>query len=392
MSLKLMRSSSTVTLSLPVSAIIYRKPLTRQSARAPRMDTKTRTAVFDPDAFYPFRALVKGPLTAVEELTAIEEFVRAYVLHDEMVMEMHPFSSSAEDEEEWTDEEIEAGGRMVIAGIGPTTAEYNLFNESPRPRLTSQIQLSPALESVAASYSNAGPGNIYYQAHLDLLKRVLETVRQGGSVVCRGAFIQEAIQTASAVPLDLFQNLDHDWKEFVETAKDSRFGPLVPPVLSIVLTRSAGRDKIPAVLRDLRDEWTEARSKVWDLADKLKSARTVQEARELERELKSASKYFSPVSQDRSSYPVQVLWELFVGTIGGAITATLIGGDPKVGAAGALVGQAIKTVQKDADFGRILFGRGAFDLAKRVRREIDRVELNALGTILSDSEKKALGF
>jgi hypothetical protein len=356
------------------------------------MNNKTRIAVFDPEAFYPFRALIKGPLTSIEDLGAIEEFVRAYVLHDEMEMEVQPFGSCDEDEQEWTDEEIEAGGRTVITGIGPTIAEYNLFNDSSGPRPSSQLQLSAALENLAASYSNAGPGNVYYQAHLDLLKRLLETLRQGGSVVCRGAFIQEAIETASAFPIDLFQTLDRDWKEFVEVTKDSHFGPLVPPVLSIVLTRSAGRDKIPAILRDLRDEWAGARSKVWDLAERLKSARTLQEARELVRELTAASKYFSPVSQARSSRPVQILWELFVGTIGGAITASLIGGDPKIGAAGGLVSQGIKTVQKDADLGRILFGRGAFDLAKRVRREIERVELDALSTILSDPEKTALGF
>jgi hypothetical protein len=45
------------------------------------MEKKTSIAVFDPEALYPFRALVKGPLTTLADLEAI-------VLHDEMVMEV----------------------------------------------------------------------------------------------------------------------------------------------------------------------------------------------------------------------------------------------------------------------------------------------------------------
>jgi hypothetical protein len=312
---------------------------------------------------------------------------RRHVLHDEMEMQLQPFSFNEEEEREWTDQEMEAGGRMVIAAIGPTIAEYNMFRDPSGPFQDSEIELSPALEVLAASHSNAGPGNAYYKAHINLLKRILEVVRSGGSAICRGTFIQEAIQTASKFPLNLFDQLDRDWRQFAEGLQGSRFGPVVPPVLSIVLTRTASREKIPAIVRDLKEELSVARTKVWNLADNLKNARTFREAQELERELRDSSNYFSPLSE-RSSHPLQVLWELFVGTIGGAATATVIGGDPKIGAATGLMGQAIKAVQKDAEFGHVLFGRGAFDLAKRVRREVERVELDALSAILSDSEKK----
>ncbi len=355
------------------------------------METKTRIAVFDPEAFYPFRTLVGGPISSQADLESIEEFLRAIVLHDEMEMEVQPLPFDGE-EAEWTEEEKQAGGRMVIAAIAPLIGEYNLFNDWTGPNRIPEIQLSPALERLVRIHSEAEPGNIYYEAHLNFLKRILEKVQNGGSIVCKGSLVQEAVQTATAFPAELFQQLDQEWQQFGDRLTDSAFGPLVPPVLSIVLTRSASREKIPTILRDLRDEWAVARSKVWNLADALKTSRTVAEAKEIDRELSAASKYFSPFSEGHSSRPVQVLWELVVGAAGGAVTARLSGGDSKIGAATGLVGQALRLVQRDSDFGRILFGRGAFDLAKRVRREIARVELDKLKGFLSDSEKSTLGL
>jgi hypothetical protein len=44
------------------------------------------------------------------------------------------------------------------------------------------------------------------------------------------------------------------------------------------------------------------------------------------------------------------------------------------------------------EFGAMLFGRGAFDLARRVRRAVSDVELRALQRLLSDAEKQKLGL
>jgi hypothetical protein len=44
------------------------------------------------------------------------------------------------------------------------------------------------------------------------------------------------------------------------------------------------------------------------------------------------------------------------------------------------------------EFGAVLFGRGAFDLARRVRRSISDVDPGAMGRLLSDAEKKQLGL
>jgi hypothetical protein len=351
---------------------------------------KTKLAIVDPEAFYPFRTLVNGPLERTEELIAAEEFLRAVVLHDELEMEAQPFAFDGH-EDEWSEDDIEAGGRNVIVAIAPTVAEYGLFNDRYGPREVPAIQLTPQLESLAATYANAGPGNAYYNAHLDFLKRIAGNLQNGGSALCKGDFIQEAIQTAATFPNDLFKTLDKDWQEFGLSVKDS-IGPLVPPVLGIVLTRSASRDKIPAIVRDLRDEWAPARSKVWELVDGLKTARTLVEAKEIKQELTDASKHFSPLSESGSSQPLQILWELFVGGIGGAVTASVIGQDARIGAATGIVGQGIRVAQRELNFGRVLFGKGAFDLAKRVRREVERVELTRLRTFLTDAERKALGL
>jgi hypothetical protein len=63
----------------------------------------------------------------------------------------------------------------------------------------------------------------------------------------------------------LFRPLDQEWQSYARQAEQDGLDLLVPPVLGIVLTRCAQRDAIPTVIRDLRDEWADARKKVWDL-------------------------------------------------------------------------------------------------------------------------------
>ena len=43
-------------------------------------------------------------------------------------------------------------------------------------------------------------------------------------------------------------------------------------------------------------------------------------------------------------------------------------------------------------FGPALFGRGAFDLARPVRREVSKIELDALPRLVTDAERQTLGF
>jgi hypothetical protein len=104
-------------------------------------------------------------------------------------------------------------------------------------------------------------------------------LEEGGSVVSQGQITTTALGRARKFPEQLFENLDREWLDYARKGDTGDFGLVVPPVLGIVLTRCAKREAIPIVLRDLRDEWASARSKVWDLIDRLRVCPTVGEAK-----------------------------------------------------------------------------------------------------------------
>ena len=88
-----------------------------------------------------------------------------------------------------------------------------------------------------------------------------------------------------------------------------------------------------------------------------------------------------------------MLWDLIAGAAAGAATALIAGGRPGIGAVIGALGPAARSVPPLVhDLGSALFGRGAFDLARRVRREATRVEYDALARFLTDDEKRKLGF
>jgi hypothetical protein len=127
------------------------------------------------------------------------------VLHDEMVMELTPRAYDPFDDEEWA-AQGNVGPRNVIIAFGPTLGGYDFFKcESQKP--VPEILLSAALIQVASKYANATEGDVYYEAHVDHLKRVLGNVSQGGSVLMRSDFGREAIATAQRYPELLFQHL-----------------------------------------------------------------------------------------------------------------------------------------------------------------------------------------
>jgi len=73
--------------------------------------------------------------------------------------------------------------------------------------------------------------------------------------------------------------------------------------------------------------------------------------------------------------PVRTLWQIGAAALGGALVGA-IAGRPEVGAAAAAITQAAGMIRnQEVDF-RVLFGRGVFDLARRVSlnlREIPQV-------------------
>jgi len=352
-----------------------------------------RVAACDPDAFYPLRSLVAGPFDNLDELLAIERLVRTVVLHDDIVMELTPEPYEPEADVEFTEEEKQAGGRAVITAIGPVLTGYDFFTERSGPQPVPEIELSPALLQVASRFANASEGNVYFKAHVDFLKRVLGIVERGGSVQLCSDFGQEAIATTRRYPEELFRQLDTDWQDYARQAQQDGLGLLIPPVLGIVLTRCARRDAIPTVIRELRDEWSSARGKVWGLLDALRRCRTLGEASEIRKEITEASKLFSPNVSEVDTKPVRVFWEILTAAAAGAGTAQLSGGNPLIGAATNTIAQVARSLPAFArEFGSTLFGRGAFDLARRVRRGIVQVEFDALPRLLSDAERLKLGF
>lgn len=351
-------------------------------------------AACDPEAFYPLRSLVKGPFDNLEDLPAIERFVRTVVLHDEIVMEGGLMAFEPDAEVELSEEENQAGGRSVIVALRPSPDGYDFFtNTIGPPQPVPDIDLSPALLEVVAQSANAGEGNVYFRAHVNQLKRLLGIVEEGGSVLLSGEYGEHVVATAGRYPEDLFRQLDQDWQGYARQAEQDGLGFLVPPVLGIVLTRCARRDAIPTIIRDLRDEWVDARKKVWDLLGALRRCATLGEAAEIHKELSEASRLFSPAASDVDTQPVRVLWEIFAAASAGAAIAKLSGGNTAVGAAAGTVSQVARSLPTLADeFGPALFGRGAFDLARRVHREAAKIELDALPRLLSNTEKQGLGI
>jgi hypothetical protein len=368
--------------------------------------------------FHAIQTLVRGPIKNSEDLIAIEEALRALVLHDDAIFVPMPMAANefsgkggktAKPRRPPRTGRISRSatiatsspkvlalkftksmplGKWAITSVSPADL-LGLFTSALDQRTPPKIALSEPLQKLAATYSKAQSGNPNYEIHLEFLRLIFWTVQNGGSAVCKTDFARAAIDKASEFPELLFKRLDADWREFGHSIDNADIGPWIPPVTAIVASRSANREKIPAIIRDLRDEWATARMKVWGLVDELKSTRRVSQAEAVLRELNEASKYFSVFQQDNSTRPLQILWEFFLAGFGGAAIGRLAG-SPAVGTVTALVGQTIRTVQRSADFASILLGRGAFDLARRVRRETTRIDLGALDAMLSKSEKKAL--
>ena len=350
-------------------------------------------AVCDPEAFYPLRRLVNGPFTDSSELPEIERFVRTVVLHDEISMELEPFSYDPDSENELTEDEPNRGARNVVVAVGPVLNDYEFFSSpigSGRPK-TPEIDLAPSLIKVARKFANAEEGNVYYRAHIDYLKRVVNVLHNDGSALLSGKFGSTAITVSNRYPTELFQILDKDWQQFAQKIHEGKLGFNVPPVLSVVLSRCARREAIPIVIRDLRDEWSTARTKVWNQIKRLKKVQSLAETIEIENELAEASKLLSPIKHENKTKPIRVLWELLIRGLTGAVIAGVSGGNAKIGAAVGLIGKASNELSSHANnLGTVLFARGAFDLARRIRKETLRIESSALARLLTETEKEKL--
>jgi hypothetical protein len=316
------------------------------------------TAVCDVGAVEPFRRLVEGPLNA-EELPRIERFVRTIVLHDRTVLLPVTFDQG-----------------LVIPRLSfPDYDACGLVEDAAKSLFRS---LTPG--SLFGLETTVGTGLL---VGLAMLKRA--------SVLTSDPIIEEGLERSLHLPDGLFEHLDIVWRQYAQDTAKNGFGLSVPPVLGIVLTRCARRDAIPAILADLRNEWSDARGKVWDLLDALKTSKSLAEAIEIRDELKQASKLFTPEPTECDSRPVRVFWDVVAGSAVGAAISLVAGTNPLIGAATAALAQIGRgTPTLLHEFGPAIFRRGAFDLARRVRRATAQVEFGALARLLTDAEKESM--
>lgn len=339
-------------------------------------------AVFDPDAFYPFRALVQGPFDRLEDLPRLERFFRAIILHDEMRMAIEPSPDPGHDED---DEEIGPEGRNVIFAFGPILSGYeDLFVSPIDPKRKIEITLCPELLNLAEELSRGEGENPYYQAYVEYFQQLIEVLGSSGSVICEGEAAERAELLGNQYPEKLFGSLDADWQRMAREIDTGRFGPMLPPIVALVLQRAQIREAIPVILRDLRDELTTARTSVWNAIRRLKSALTVSEMSDALRELDAASHALSVLSGDNRSSSGRVWWEIIGGAIGAAATSIT----------GAIIGGALGPIVTGAGdrLTSSLLSRGAVDLGRRLGRELVSVDLSAreLSRILGPSERAKL--
>ncbi|MFN7979210.1 MAG: hypothetical protein U0P30_13830 [Vicinamibacterales bacterium] len=348
---------------------------------------RVRTAMCDQYAFYPFRDLLTGNLKSIDDLALAERFARVVALHDAIVMEGEPMPAPPDTEHEWITDEMTDGRRMVITAFMPNRAGYGeLFvnNLGPDPLGGQALELSESLKTLAVVMSGAEPGDPYHRAHERFIHRMTQTLRSGASIACGGRVGTALRERASRYPEQLFAQFDADLQAFAREAQNARIGVTVPPVLSIVLARCGTRDEIVQRLLELREEWKEPRDRMWARIEDLQRASPA-EVQDITEELERASELLSPVRPRAPLLPSRVLWELVA--LGGALHS---GSKIMAALAGAQAAHSISSELPAA--ARLIFRRGAIDLARRVRADLLMANgvPDLLDRFLTDNERRSL--
>lgn len=343
----------------------------------------------DQSMFEPLKRLIEGPFR-LGDVQPAERIARAIVLHDDaQIVPQVNVRSTAEGEPfalvtypPFNSFGLLRDGDELVIGPEEVKGSFGeireVLEEAVRAGLTPQSIAEDVDGAVAAVWST-----LVYRLSL-----AYKHLKNGGSVIMEHLVTEDDDSDLTAA--SLFANLDSQWQQYAKDAMKGGFDLTVPPVLGIALTRCARRDAIPASLRDLRDEWAPARRKVWRLLNDLKSSKTIGHANEIRSHLKDASKQFALEPTDSDTRPVRVFWDIAAGAAAGAVIGALSGGRPLTGAVTAGLGQLARpAVPVVHEFGPALFGRGAFDLARRVRREVSKVELECAWRLLSEAERGA---
>jgi hypothetical protein len=165
---------------------------------------------------------------------------------------------------------------------------------------------------------------------------------------------------------------------------------LLPPVVSIVLSRCRSREQIPEVLRDLRDELAASRARVWAAIRRARMAESVKDGFEAISELEEVARSFIAAPDEPRFASIRVFWEMVIGAAAGGAAA----GHP----VGAIVGGAALPLATEiaTRLSTKLLSRGSIDLGRRLGLELLRVKpevaLKMLSRHLTAGERAKLGL
>lgn len=354
-------------------------------------DATLSVAICDQFAFYPFRSLVSGGLWSWEEIDQAEQFIRTVLLHDYVEMDGEPMPSP-DDEDDWTEEEIAAGGRNVITAFMPTLDGYEeVVHSELGPTRELSIELPPPLlDLAAASAGTARADDPYLESHLRYLQKLSLVVKRGGSVLAVGDVGRAFARSSREMPEALLRNLDQDIRQFAEQANRGEFGLVVPPFVATVIRRAGSRERIIEAVVGLRQEWSEPRRKIWEILHPLRRTADVIEAQGLLRELNDVSQAIRAPGAE-GTRPMEVAWQVTTETGAAAFDTWISGGNPVLGAGVPAAARAIATA---GSLGRRLFGLGGFSLARAITREVRQYQpsVDQLRGLLSDDERGRLGL
>lgn len=287
-----------------------------------------KTAVCNRAAFEPFQRLVTGPFMP-EDLPEAERFVRAVVLHDDLRMLPERFRIN-----------VDVDGYSTVSPLSVTTNEFEYFGDYFDPSFVETPEGRKLLENATRVDRSR---RFFFDPYKVSVILAIEQVRIGGSAVVQdstweievvhareqtreiklhSAEWETRLARAEEYPELLFNQLDESWQGLAKKLARGSFDLRIPPVLGIVMSRSARRDAIPAVLLDLRNEWASAREKLWGRVDSLRNPRNVNEAEQILQELEAASKLFSREPTDYDTQPMRVFWDIAAAAAAGAGVAS----------------------------------------------------------------------
>ena len=90
-------------------------------------------------------------------------------------------------------------------------------------------------------------------------------------------------------PRKIFEKLDQEYRKEMRELRGSGIAVDLPPLTAMVLSRAGHRDEIPQTIVNIRDEYSESRTELWNLLGQMWNCTTVKEQIEVLRTLTAAA-------------------------------------------------------------------------------------------------------